>query len=219
MKIAIYTVLFGPYDQWREPKYVQPDADYFVFTDQDIKSDTYEVVKYFKGLLTKPRAKILRAREFKIFIGYGFLCKEGYDLIIYHDANIIQTKDLQPLIDMQVNDLMILRHPVRDCIYDEFHACADGNKDKVKTMYKQVQRYADLGYPENNGLVASGVMFRRNSKKVAAFCRAWYKEVSKGSIRDQLSFDYVAWKLKYKFDMMDWQYIYDYFDYNSKHKN
>lgn len=212
MKIAIYTVLFGEYDQWREPKYVQPNADYFVFTDQEIKSSVYSpVIDLLRG------RKVLKAREYKIIRGYQELCSRGYDLIIYHDANIIQTKDLQPLIDMQVNDLMILRHPLRDCIYDEFHACNDGQKDKVKKMYDQVQRYADLGYPENNGLVASGVMFRRNNKKVAAFCRAWFEEVKNGSIRDQLSYNYVAWKLDYKFDYMDWQFLYDYFNYRNKH--
>lgn len=217
MKIAIFTALFGDYDEWRDPLYVQPNADYFVFTDQDIKSDVYERLDRLLQTWDGPN-NIRLAREVKILSGYKVLCSQGYDLIIYHDCNIVQKNNIQHLIDLQKCDLMILKHPTRICIYDEFHACNDGQKDKTKKMFDQVQGYANEGYPAKNGLAATGIIFRRNNKKVLKFCQAWLKEINNGSHRDQLSFNYVAWKLKYKFDFFDWQYIYDYWNYNSNHK-
>lgn len=213
MRLAIYHVLICDYDNFQEPKHIQKDADYYLFTDQEIESDLYIIKNVEAG--DNP---ILTARQWKIVKGYAMLCGYGYDLIVYHDCNIVQIKDLSRIIALQICDLMILKHPIRNCIYEEFHACFDGRKDNAKTMHKQIQRYANDFYPKNNGLVASGLMFRRNSKQVLRFCKAWLNEVENGSIRDQLSFNYVSWKKKYKFDLLDWQYLYDYFTYNSKHK-
>ena len=213
-KIAIYTVLFGAYDEWTEPKYIQPDADHFVWTNQEIESKTYQIEK----IATFEQTHVMYARKWKIYYGYNSLCAKGYDLIVYHDCSIVQTANFQHLIDLQICDFMVLQHPIRDCIRDEFHACCDGKRDDIDRMHKQVQRYFDDYYPEHNGLAATGVIFRRNTKAVLKFCKAWLKEVEKGSTRDQLSFNYVAWKMGYKFDFMDWQYLYDYFNYQNKHK-
>jgi len=213
MRIAHFSVLFGDYDNWVEPKYIQEAADYYLFTDQDIESDLYIVVPIESG--DNP---ILTARTWKILKGYEYLCNLRYDLTIYTDTNIVQKKDIKPLIQLQITDLMILKHPLRKCIYEEFNACCEAAKDNIETMRKQVQGYADRGYPRNNGMVASGVMFRYNKKEVLKFCKAWLGEVENGSTRDQLSFNYIAWKMKYKVDLLHWNYLSEYFIYNSKHK-
>ncbi len=114
---------------------------------------------------------------------------------------------------------MVMKHPTRSCIYDEFHACLDGQRDDRDTMLNQVQRYASAGYPANNGLVATGVMIRRNDKVVLAFCRAWLDELENGSIRDQLSFNYVAWSMGFKYDMISYADTLTYYFRYVKHKN
>ena len=51
-KTAIYTSLFGDYDEWHEPKYVQEGCDYFLFTDQIyLTSDRYLIHLYTSGLI------------------------------------------------------------------------------------------------------------------------------------------------------------------------
>ena len=130
-----------------------------------------------------------------------------------------QRNSIKPLVLKMQTDIMMMKHPSRDCIYDEFHACYEEPRDDRDTMQDQVQRYADKGYPEHNGLVATGVIIRRNNKKVLKFCKAWLKEVENGSIRDQLSCNYVLWKQKVKIDLINFQdTLTFYFNYRN-HKN
>ena len=216
-KIAIFSALFGDYDTWKDPRFLhqEDNYDYFLFTDRNIKSQVYNVIEVNQI----DNNAILTARKYKIYVGYKELCEMGYDIIIWHDANIIPRADIEPLYSKMVTDMMLMKHPVRDCIYDEFHACLEGGRDDRSKMFDQVQRYANNYYPENNGLVATGVMIRKNCPRVLKFCKTWVKEVENGSIRDQLSFNYVAWKLKFKFDMIPFKDTLSYhFSYN-KHKN
>ena len=45
MRIAIYTSIFGGYDKLNENQYKMDGVDYLCFTDSDIKSDTWDVIK------------------------------------------------------------------------------------------------------------------------------------------------------------------------------
>ena len=100
----------------------------------------------------------------------------------------------------------------RDCIYDEYNAIMnlgknDPNqkyKDDPQVMYNQVKRYQDEGYPSHNGLITGMVILRRhNEKDCIKVMEDWWTEIKYGSKRDQLSFNYVAWKNKTKFNYMD----------------
>ena len=100
----------------------------------------------------------------------------------------------------------------RDCIYDEYNAIInlgknDPNqnyKDDPQTMYDQVKRYQDEGYPSHNGLITGMVILRRhNEKDCIRVMEDWWTEIKYGSKRDQLSFNYVAWKNKTKFNYME----------------
>ena len=45
MKIAVYTSIFGGYDKLNENQYKMDGVDYLCFTDSDIQSDTWDVIK------------------------------------------------------------------------------------------------------------------------------------------------------------------------------
>ena len=216
MKVAVYSYLFGDYDQWIDPVIYNKDHDYFLYTDNPtIKSNVYEIIE-----CPEHKDTARNGRRWKLYLGYYDLVVKGYDLIVSHDSNIRINSDLADIYKNQVTDFMLMKHPTRDCIYDEYHACCDGEKDGIYTMAEQVQGYADEFYPKHNGMVATGVMFRRNTKKVQDFCRIWFEEVLAGSIRDQLSFNYVAWKLKFKYDMIDFNYTltWNFNYYQHKHR-
>jgi hypothetical protein len=67
-------------------------------------------------------------------------------------------------------------------------------RDAAAAICAQVVRYAQLGFPSRAGLAATGVVLRRHTAAVAALNDDWWAEVAAGSCRDQLSFDYVAWR-------------------------
>ena len=59
----------------------------------------------------------------------------------------------------------------------------------------------DNHYPRNNGLIVSGILLRKhNEEDVKVTMEKWWEELKYGSKRDQLSFDYSAWKTDLKFN-------------------
>jgi hypothetical protein len=87
------------------------------------------------------------------------------------------------------------KHPQRSCVYQELQACTKLAKDNPKLMRDQVTKYRADGYPPYNGLVETACVVRKNSNESASFNKMWWEELKQHSYRDQLSFNYVAWKL------------------------
>ena len=131
-------------------------------------------------------------------------------------------KDPSELVDTLLSDsnLAILNHElcgrtvtgnmnVRKCVYEEakfIQWLGDQNpkkeyKDNMNIIHSQVDRYRKEGYPENNGLARATVIFRRhNEEDVITNSEGWWTEIKYGSKRDQISFNYVAWKYNLKFN-------------------
>jgi hypothetical protein len=97
------------------------------------------------------------------------------------------------------NDLAVCKHWLRDCVYQEGFTCLKWGWDSSKLIKRQMQKYHDDGYPAHNGLAECTVILRRHTKAVQKFNEAWYREITVGSRRDQLSFNYVAHKLGFKY--------------------
>ena len=94
----------------------------------------------------------------------------------------------------------------RNCIYEEYKAIKrlwnKGNKkDDLVFITKQIHRYLNDNYPKNNGLISSGIIARRhNEDDCIKTMEHWWKEIDHWSKRDQLSFNYVAWKNDFNFN-------------------
>ena len=69
------------------------------------------------------------------------------------------------------------------------------NIDKTGNYKPQMARYREYGFPEDYGLNACGIIGRKRGIGVQKFEYEWWHEVMTGSYRDQLSFDYIRWKL------------------------
>ena len=67
-----------------------------------------------------------------------------------------------------------------------------------------MDRYSADDYPVSNGLIVSGVLLRKNNEKDVIKCmNQWWEELKYGSKRDQLSFNYSAWKTALMFNWID----------------
>ena len=61
-----------------------------------------------------------------------------------------------------------------------------------------------VGYPIDNGLITGMVILRRhNEEDCMTTMEDWWTEIKYNSKRDQLSFNYCAWKNNLKFNYMD----------------
>ncbi len=146
MNLVIYTAIFGKYEKLRKPKIITKDIKFVCFTDRELKCPPWEIIR------VKPEFSNFRRenRKYKI-LSHKFLA--DFQCSIYLDGRYIIMKDLSKYIEKWLgdNDIAVLKHPKRNCIYSEAKSCIKGNKDNIDLIQKQISRYKNEGYPENNG--------------------------------------------------------------------
>jgi hypothetical protein len=200
---VVYTAITGDYDELLTPFYVNNDWDYICFTDNnDLKSDFWQIRK-MKDLNLD---NIKKARNYKI-LPHVYLPEYQYSLWV--DGNFRIVGDINEYITKFSNDhaMICILHPGRICIYDEAEACIKQKKDAEKIIRNQMKEYRSKEFPEDQGLIASGVLFRKhNNQDVKDLMNAWWYELELHSRRDQLSFDYVCWKNGFEYAKCDLNY-------------
>jgi len=219
-KIVIYTAIFGGKDNLIEPEFIPQGCDFVCFTDQDFVSDIWEVRKVEPDFVDPVRS----AKIYKI-LPHKYLSE--YEISIWIDGNMILRGDVRKLIKKYLADanLAVFSHnehmkrwkklfwiknneDCRDCLYAELEYLLrigkNGKyKDDPNLMRQQVKRYKQEGYPEHNGLIVGMVILRRHNREdIIQTMKDWWNEIENGSRRDQLSFNYVAWKNKLNFSYM-----------------
>lgn len=97
--------------------------------------------------------------------------------------------------------LITFKHPHRTDLYQEYEACLLYRKDDDAIMRPQIDRYHREGYPFFSGLPETSMLLRQHTPAVQAFDEAWWQEIAQGSVRDQLSFPYVAWKQQFRYGL------------------
>lgn len=186
--MILYTAITSNYDQLHE---FDTPFRKICFTDQLITSKTWEI----KVIDVEP--KIFR----KIKIMPSLFLPE-------HEKSVWIDGHLQPqdLSLFERSGFWLMKHPVRNCIYQEAQECIALRKDNPATINAQMMRYRTEGYPADNGLNATGVLIRDNNVINNAFNWMWWNEVKYGSVRDQLSFNYCAWRTGLKFEAFPFLY-------------
>lgn len=201
-KKVIYTCIIGDYDTLKEPLIITEGWDYICFTDQDFKSDVWQIVKV-------GRSDVKEQRKKKIYNQYLL---EMYKHSIWVDGSMYINCDLNEFLYQNLDgDFTLMKHPSRNCTYQEGHACIHLDKDNTATIMQQLLDYKEKGFPANNGMVATGVMIRKHTIEVKLFCRSWWSEVFEHSKRDQLSFNYVAWRDNFEYTTIPFSILQDQF--------
>jgi hypothetical protein len=115
------------------------------------------------------------------------------EVTVWMDASVtILRPDFEELAVAELgdDDALFMRHPWRDCIYDEYEASmVPGLAGKYGGQFapEQMAAYREAGHPEHWGLIQSTVIVRRDNPRVRAFDEAWWAEIVQWSIQDQLS--------------------------------
>ena len=193
-KKVIYTCITGGYDGIIEPQQISDGFDYVCFTDDEsMKSNIWDIRPLPKE--TEGLSQVKKQRYVKI---NPHLLLNEYDISIWVDGNVTIKSDLNKFVSENVVDncsVYVPKHPQRNCIYAEEKVVLKMGKDKIDRTRPQIDRYRKEGFPENYGLLQSNILLRKhNEQDCIKLMEEWFNELKNGSHRDQLSFNYAAWK-------------------------
>ena len=200
MGAAVYTCITGTYDDLKEPAVMTPGWDYVCFTDNPkLKSSTWKIRRI------EPSGDPVRAARRVKCLSHEYM--KQYPFTVWVDGKLQIKCDLNDLMQRYHDSavpMALFRHPDRSCIYQEAEACKTLRKDDPAVIDQHIARLRADGYPADNGLVETSLLIRNNwDGSVRQLCEAWWKEIQRGSRRDQLSFNYVAWKQGFRFKEID----------------
>lgn len=202
-KIVVYTALFGEIGTLITPP-KSKHTDYICYTNRtDLKSKTWKIIVVDQPVLGDNQ----RSNRYYKILPHKHL-PSTYEISIYVDANTLILKDPYKLANeslkeskMAYFDHMNTKKDPRDCIYQEYEAILEMAekhhvfKDDPEIMKKQIQRFKAEGYPKNNGLLSGAVLIRKHfEEEISDMMESWWEIIANESRRDQLSFNYVAWK-------------------------
>lgn len=227
-KIVVYTAIFGDYNALIEqPKF--PDVDYVCFTDKPLESTSWKIIVVENLPMGEDHTR--NNRYYKILPHLQF---PDYQYSIYIDGNFIIKKNPHLLVDNFLNDEFSMAcfdhqqtlRDSRDCIYKEYEAIVElaknhPPKDDLVLIKKQIDILKSDGFPEHTGLISGGILVRRHhDASLVKVLEDWWYFVKNYSKRDQLSFNYVAWKNNFKYNTIpgDIRRKNNYVYYLGKHK-
>lgn len=212
-KIAIYSAIYGGFDDIKEQPKQSINCDFIMFTDnakllEAAKNSTWKIVED-KRQITQDESKLEKYKKTNVnrIIAKYYKCNPheilaDYDYVIWIDGSAqIKNQDFIKTLVKKLGrkELMVFKHPERDNIYDEAEFCKDWPKYKDLDIMGQVQYYKSVGFPDNYGLSAGGMIVRKNKlDSVKKFNEYWWNENLNWTYQDQLSFEYSVWKTEVK---------------------
>ncbi len=188
--IAVYTAIFGGYDKLL-PVRVVGDSDYICFSDCEIEAPPPWQVRIIDPPHPDPRFAS------RYYFDQSTLVLPEYKYTIMHSGSAALEVPPETLLQYLADtDIAGFCHR-RVSVYKEPFMVAKVGKDKMENMVEQMNRYRSEGFL-GKPLSACTLLIRRNTRAIRKFEKRWWHEVVNGSHRDQLSFDYVRWKLGVK---------------------
>lgn len=200
-RIAIYTVIIGGYDTLKQPLYISSQCDYFVISDQDIDvtNTCWKLININSFNIDKTYSNTKKARYVKTHPDVFF---PDYKYSIFIDGNFLVVADLVPLVmRLGSGSFAAHLHPKNNCIYQEGKDIIALGKSSELDVKKQLVAYKNEGFPKHFGLCETNILVREHNefhcKNIDA---AWWNEMQKYTLRDQLSLTYVVWKYEKEFE-------------------
>lgn len=191
MKIVVYTTIYADYASLKPIPEQTVKAEYICITDnKNLKCHGWKtIVPEFPRKDMHPR---LRAKYFKL-LPWELPEIEKNEISIFIDGSIqVKTNNfIEYCIKYLSEDLLLFKHPVRNCIYSEVEASKPLEKYKSENISAQAAFYSKF-HPKNWGLWACGVMVRKHTDKLKKLMGDWKHEIDKWTYQDQISFPVIC---------------------------
>lgn len=208
--IVVYTAIFGGKDELIAPTAILPECDLVCFTDQPLLVAGGWQIRHEQSFSEDP---VRNAKVFKILPHRYF---PEYQYSVWVDGNILIRGNVAELVEQHLSqdNIAFFSHnqnamDPRRGVYEEaellIQRAHEGKpKDDPELIARQVARYRREGFPDDGGLVVGMEVIRRHhAPDVVQAMEDWWAEIQNGSRRDQLSFNYIAWKNRLAFTYID----------------
>ena len=177
---VVYTVLTGGYDHLEQPVAVSTDWDYVCYGDREGQDGVWQLrVIPFEG------SSVMRARWAKM---HPHVLFPEYQYSVFMDANLqIATPEFY---DFAGENIAILEHPQRDCVWEELRYCYLKDKVSTRTALKWHSFLTEMDMPRHAGLAETNLLARAHcNPEIMALDNLWWQFlVESGGSRDQLAF-------------------------------
>ncbi len=198
MEKIVYTSIVGGKDALKENQNTAGDVKFHAFIHPTQDSATWKVEDALLDHVDPNRC----AKKYKV-LAHKYFPHAEYSLWIDGSTTLLDPLDKLIALYLTENDIAVHKHYMRDCAYTEAMVCGAEKKDDPDIIAKQMAKYAvSEQYPRHNGLAECTILLRRHTPQIQLLNELWWKEISEGSRRDQLSFNYCCWKLGIKYTEM-----------------
>jgi hypothetical protein len=199
-KLVVYTAITGNYDNLKEPLFIDSSITYVCFTNnKKLRSKIWNIEQIKNGEFSDRKlARVIKLRPHVFF--------KEYETSVWVDGKFEIDGDLREYIKRYEKKQSILCFPhfERNCIYSEAAQCICSARGNKRDLINQISHYYSQGYPFDYGLYETGCMVREHNNDLCnkIMCE-WEEEITKYSLRDQVSFPYVCWKNSFEPDICD----------------
>ncbi|HUS95280.1 MAG TPA: glycosyltransferase domain-containing protein [Hyphomicrobiaceae bacterium] len=217
MRIVVYTAVIGKIDRLWSILPGSSDVEHVAFVDEpkhevglwggampsildSTKNMTAVMPTWQQRVVKVPWGNRRTARHYKT-LPHRYL--PDADVWIWVDGNVrLRMHPLQFVKRYGGRGFATLAHPDRRCLYVEAQFCDRNHKDDHGRITRQINRYRSAGMPAGWGLAETRAVIRRKSPELHALSEDWWREIERGSLRDQISLPFVCWKRGIRWDLI-----------------
>jgi hypothetical protein len=202
VKARIYSALYGGYE---EPKSLPAGTRGLLYADRPYVARGWAYASARHNIVTRKGdpalvAPMLAHKYWKCHPGEAL---PDADISMWVDASIrLEPGFFERAVEaLGEDDWLLVRHPWRDCIYEEaaYSAALPRYQSLSSDLKTQSAWYVSLGHPAKGGLPATGIMVRRHTPEVLEASRHWWFECLNWSHQDQVSLPVILDMLKIKY--------------------
>lgn len=195
-KYVIYTSLTGGYDKLPQYKCLDERFDYICYSNDFNEGEKIGMWEIRNIPLTNCKDNIRLSRYVKL---QPHKVLSEYEYSLWIDSNIIVEMPL--FYDIVIGkiregkDWYGIKHPLRDCIYEDAEAVVLAGVANFFEIRKQMKFLRSECYPEHYGLFENNIILRKhNSEVIREINDDWWQIYNRFSKRDQMSLFYIFWQ-------------------------
>lgn len=217
MNVAVYSAIYGGYERVAQPLPADLPCPAFMFTDSFEIAEQAETVGWYASVgppaeefdvdpangdpaITRPMLEHKYWKTHPIEAmrrPWRTGGDDDVDVSIWLDGNMrinVSGEEFvkRCLAALGDDDWSVMRHPWRDCIFDEaVYSSTLIYRYDGAAMLRQHDHYLAVGHPRHGGLLASGHMVRRHTPLVEQAGNRWWVENLTWSHQDQISLPFI----------------------------